>query len=97
MATLLDVYVESFSLGYPSTSLQSALITLILKPGKLPTKRVSYSLDTMDACAAQMCKAKFFNVRTATLDRAVMFLMCQMRLLLHLEIQSFLQISCLYL
>ena len=38
IAPLLDMYAESFERGYLPPSLRSALITLILKPGKPPTE-----------------------------------------------------------
>ena len=42
IAPLLDVYVESFKSGCLPVSLRSALITLILKPGKESTESGSY-------------------------------------------------------
>lgn len=52
VAPLLDVYLESFKTGCLPTSMRSALITLILRPGKEPTERGSYrpiSLSNSDA------------------------------------------------
>uniref|UniRef100_A0A671WUW6 Reverse transcriptase domain-containing protein n=1 Tax=Sparus aurata TaxID=8175 RepID=A0A671WUW6_SPAAU len=42
IAPLLDVYLESFEVGSLPVTLRSALITLILKPGKTPNERGSY-------------------------------------------------------
>lgn len=55
---LLDVYVESFKSGSLPNSLQGALITLILKPGKLPTERGSYRpISLMNSDAKILAKA----------------------------------------
>ncbi len=58
MPHLLEMYTESYETGIQPPSLRSALITLVLKPGKSPTDRASYrpislmSFDTKILCKA---------------------------------------------
>ncbi len=58
MPYLLEMYTESYETGILPPSLRSALITLVLKPGKSPTDRASYRPISLMSCDTKiLCKA----------------------------------------
>lgn len=58
MPHLLEMYTESYETGILPPSLRSALITVVLKPGKSPTDRASYRPISLMSCDTKiLCKA----------------------------------------
>ena len=66
IAPLLDMYAESFERGYLPPSLRSALITLILKPGKPPTECGSHRpISLLNSDAKIIAKALAMRLESA--------------------------------